>query len=128
MDEAGYKPGADGVREGKCDGQKCEANRSSHNTTTAATQLRANVQTLVQENLKDIGVEFTPDNKRSPQLCLPASPMAARSPPANMRWVAIPRASWAGGDPSPSDNFKLSGIPTAKNPTAAIAITSMTQS
>ncbi len=63
LDEAGYKPGADGIREGECNGQKVRL--SFKHQTTSGNELRANVQTLVQQNLKDIGVEFMPDNKPS---------------------------------------------------------------
>jgi ABC-type transport system substrate-binding protein len=63
LDEAGYKAGADGNRVGQCNGK--EAKLSFRHSTTTPNQLRANVQAIVQQNLKDVGIEFTPDNKPS---------------------------------------------------------------
>jgi len=113
LDEAGYKPGADGVREGKCDGQ--DVKLSFKHATTAGNQLRANVQTLVQENLKDIGVEFTPDNAQS-SIVFASFADGGTFTTGKYELGGYTTGFVAGGDPSPSDNFKLSGIPTEKNP------------
>jgi peptide/nickel transport system substrate-binding protein len=52
LDEAGWKPGPDGIR--VKDGDRF----SFTHTTTAGNQTRETIQALVQANLKDIGVEM----------------------------------------------------------------------
>lgn len=118
LDEAGYKVGADGVRVGKCDGK--EAKLSFKHATTAGNSLRANVQTLVQENLKDIGVEFTPDNVKS-SILFASFADGGTFTTGKYEMGGYTTGFVAGGDPSPTDNFKISGIPTEKNPSGANA-------
>jgi len=57
LDGAGYKPGADGIRHGMCDGVDTKL---SFNFETTTKQLRIDMATSVQGMLKDIGVEFKP--------------------------------------------------------------------
>ena len=52
LDEAGWKPGPDGIR------VKDGIRFSFTHTTTAGNQTRETIQALVQANLKDIGVEM----------------------------------------------------------------------
>ncbi|MCL5995034.1 MAG: ABC transporter substrate-binding protein [Chloroflexi bacterium] len=113
LDEAGYKPGADGIREGQCGGQTVRL--SFKHMTTSGNELRANVQTLTQQNLKDIGVEFIPDNKPSDTLFATYSengPLAT----GQYDMGGFTTAFVSGGDPDPTDYFKLVGIPTQENP------------
>ncbi len=118
LDEAGYKVGADGIREGKCDGK--DVKLSFKHATTAGNQLRANVQTLVQENLKEIGIEFTPDNVKS-SILFASYADGGTFTTGKYELGGYTTGFVAGGDPSPSDNFKISGIPTEKNPSGANA-------
>ena len=113
LDEAGYKVGADGIREGKCDGK--DVKLAFKHTTTAGNELRANVQTLVQENMKDIGIEFTPDNKKS-SIVFASWADGGSFAKGEYELGGYTTGFVAGGDPSPSDNFKVSGIPTEKSP------------
>jgi peptide/nickel transport system substrate-binding protein len=57
LDEAGWVPGADGIREK--DGQRF----SFTHGTTSGNQTRETIQALVQANLKDVGVEMTIANQ-----------------------------------------------------------------
>ncbi|MFN8593321.1 MAG: peptide ABC transporter substrate-binding protein [Thermomicrobiales bacterium] len=57
LDEAGWAPGADGIREK--DGKRL----SFTHGTTSGNQTRETIQALVQANLKDIGVEMTIANQ-----------------------------------------------------------------
>ena len=113
LDDAGYKPGSDGIRVGKCDGK--DVKLSFKHATTAGNTLRANVQTLVQENLKNIGIEFTPDNVQSSVLFASYTDGGTFTT-GKYELGGYTTGFVAGGDPSPSDAFKISGIPTEKNP------------
>jgi peptide/nickel transport system substrate-binding protein len=62
LDRLGWKPGPDGIR--VKDGQRL----SFVHTTTSGSQLRENVQLLVQQNYKDVGAEMTIENRRSSEL------------------------------------------------------------
>ena len=62
LDGLGWVAGADGVREK--DGQRLSF---SHKTTTG-NQLRENVQLLVQQQFKDVGVEMMIENQRTADL------------------------------------------------------------
>jgi peptide/nickel transport system substrate-binding protein len=57
LDAAGYKPGADGIRVGKCDGKDVKL---SINFYTTNKQIRVDAALAVQSDLKKIGVEFKP--------------------------------------------------------------------
>ena len=114
LDEAGFKPGADGIRTGQCDGK--EAKLSFKHTTTSGNQLRANVQTLVQENLKEIGVEFTPDNKTS-DIVFASWTDGGTFTKGEYEMGGYTTGFVAGGDPGGFfDAFKISGIPSETNP------------
>jgi peptide/nickel transport system substrate-binding protein len=52
LDEAGWKPGPDGIR------MKDNLRFSFTNGTTAGNQTRETIQALVQANLKDVGIEM----------------------------------------------------------------------
>jgi peptide/nickel transport system substrate-binding protein len=56
LDDAGWKPGADGIR--AKDGVKL----SFSNSTTAGNHIREQVQQFMQQSFKDIGVELTISN------------------------------------------------------------------
>ena len=62
LDDLGWTPGPDGIR------QKNGQRLSFDNTTTSGNQLRENVQLLVQQNFKDIGVEMNIKNQPTDQL------------------------------------------------------------
>jgi peptide/nickel transport system substrate-binding protein len=62
LDGLGWVPGADGVREK--DGQRLTF---SHKTTSG-NQLRENVQLLVQQQFRDVGVEMVIENQRTADL------------------------------------------------------------
>jgi peptide/nickel transport system substrate-binding protein len=109
LEEAGYKPGADGIREGQCNGKNVRL--SYKHSTTTPNQLRADVQTLVQQNLKDIGIEFTPDNKPSDVLFDSFANNGTLSAGA-YELGGFTTQLVNGGDPDPADYFKESGIPT----------------
>jgi peptide/nickel transport system substrate-binding protein len=57
LDEAGYTLGADGIREGDCDGKKTKL---SFNFETTTKQIRVDIALAVQSDLAKIGVEFKP--------------------------------------------------------------------
>jgi peptide/nickel transport system substrate-binding protein len=62
LDGLGWTPGADGIR------QKNGQRLAFDNTTTSGSQLRENVQLLVQQNFKDVGVEMNIKNQPTDQL------------------------------------------------------------
>jgi peptide/nickel transport system substrate-binding protein len=110
LDEAGYKAGADGIRVGQCNGK--EAKLSFRHSTTTPNQLRANVQAIVQQNLKDVGIEFTPDNKPSDVLFDTFANNGTLSS-GSYELGGYTTQFVNGGDPDPSDGFMIGGIPTA---------------
>lgn len=79
LDEAGWKVGADGIREK--DGQKL---RLKYQTTTG-NKLRENSQVLIVENMKAIGIEFYIENQPSSLLI----------------------GSWANNSPRKKGNFDI---------------------
>ena len=114
LDDAGYKVGADGIRAGQCGGK--EVKLSFKHTTTSGNQLRANVQTLVQENLKQIGVEFIPDNKTS-DIVFASWADGGTFTKGDYELGGYTTGYVTGGDPGGVvDAFKISGIPSEKNP------------
>ena len=60
LDEAGYKPGADGIREGTCDGTPV---KFSISFLTTNKQIRVDNALAVQSDLKKIGIEFKPTHQ-----------------------------------------------------------------
>jgi peptide/nickel transport system substrate-binding protein len=58
LDEAGWKLGADGIREGTCDGKTVKL---SIRFETTNKQIRMDIATAAQADLKKIGVEFKPN-------------------------------------------------------------------
>src|SRR6266851_9445328 len=62
LDGLGWKPGADGIR------QKGGQRLAFDHTTTSGSQLRENVQLLIQQNFKDVGVEMNIKNQPTDQL------------------------------------------------------------
>ena len=62
LDSIGWRPGPDGIR--VKDGKRL----SFTHTTTAGSQLRENVQLLVQQNFKDVGAEMIIKNRPTGQL------------------------------------------------------------
>lgn len=79
LDEAGWKPGADGIR--VKDGQRL---RIKYQTTTG-NKLREDSQVLIVENMKAIGVEFFIENQPS----------------------AVLIGSWAANSPRKKGNFDI---------------------
>jgi peptide/nickel transport system substrate-binding protein len=59
LEEAGYTPGADGIRHGMCNGVDTKL---SINFITTTKQIRVNTALVVQSNLKEIGIEFKPSH------------------------------------------------------------------
>jgi peptide/nickel transport system substrate-binding protein len=113
LDQAGYKPGSDGIRAGTCGGKPVKL--SFKHMTTSGNELRQNVQTLVQQNLKDVGIEFIPDNKPSDTLFglyADNGPLAT----GDYEMGGFTTSFVNGGDPDPTDYFRLGGIPTKDQP------------
>lgn len=59
LEEAGYTPGADGIRHGMCNGVDTKL---SINFGTTDKQIRVDIALVVQSNLKEIGIEFKPNH------------------------------------------------------------------
>jgi peptide/nickel transport system substrate-binding protein len=57
LEEAGYTPGADGIRHGMCNGVDTKLSFSFETTTK---QIRVDIALAVQSDLKKIGIEFKP--------------------------------------------------------------------
>jgi len=111
LDRLGWKPGSDGIR--VKDGQKL----SFVNTTTTGSQLRENVQLLIQQNFKDVGAEMTIKNERSSQLfgSYAAGGLWARGEYQMGGWsqgIALP-------DPDISARYLSKEIPSDANPAGA---------
>lgn len=108
LDEAGYTPGAGGIRAGKCDGKDVKL---SFNFETTNKQIRVDIAIIVQQNLKDVGIEFKP-------IHTPAGTFfGLYSEGANMPKGTFDIAGYTTGFyPDPfSDNFLCDQIPNAEN-------------
>lgn len=108
LDEAGWKPGADGIREKN--GLKMELRYG----TTTGNKLREKTQQLIQEQLKNIGVKVTIENVPSDQLFASWSKNGARKRGTFdiLMWTTEP-----GIDPDGHiyNYFHSSSIPTEAN-------------
>ena len=71
------------------------------------------MQAIVQQNLKDVGIEFIPDNKPSAVLF---DTFANNGTLASGSYElgGFTTQFVNGGDPDPGDNFMVSGIPTTE--------------
>jgi peptide/nickel transport system substrate-binding protein len=111
LDRLGWKPGSDGIR--VKDGQRL----AFVHTTTSGSQLRENVQLLVQQNFKDIGAEMTIKNERSSELF--------GSYAAGGGWARgnYQMGGWSQGislpDPDISARYLTKEIPSDANPAGA---------
>ncbi len=109
LDSLGWAMGSDGIRQK--DGQRL----SFDNTTTSGNQLRENVQLLVQQNFKDIGVEMNIRNMPTDQLfgSYAAGGVWARG--------TYQMGGWTTGinlpDPDLSSHYLCSEIASDQNPT-----------
>jgi peptide/nickel transport system substrate-binding protein len=108
LDSLGWVPGSDGIR------QKGGQRLSFDNTTTSGSQLRENVQLLVQQNFKDVGVEMNIKNMPTDQLfgSYSAGGVWARG--------AYQMGGWTTGlnlpDPDQSTRYLSSEIASDSNP------------
>ncbi|HET7092872.1 MAG TPA: ABC transporter substrate-binding protein, partial [Thermomicrobiales bacterium] len=108
LDEAGWKPGADGIRE------KEGKRLSFTHGTTSGNQTRETIQALVQANLKDVGAEMKIANQ-------PASKFFGGFNDGG-GWIdrTLDMAGFTNGLPSSDPNLKpfwsTSAIPTPQNP------------
>lgn len=108
LDEAGWKPGSDGIR--VKDGQKL---RLKYQTTTG-NKLREDSQVLIVENMKAIGVEFYIENQPSSLLI---GSWAANSPRKKGNYDIIMYTTNASIDPHSQmfNYFHSSSIPSPDN-------------
>jgi peptide/nickel transport system substrate-binding protein len=108
LDEAGWKPGADGIR--VKDGQRL---RIKYQTTTG-NKLREDSQVLVVENMKAIGVEFFIENQPSSLLI---GSWGANSPRKKGNFDIIMYTTNAAIDPHSQmfNYFHSKNIPSADN-------------
>ena len=108
LDEAGWKPGADGIREKN--GQKL---RLKYQTTTG-NKLRENSQVLIVENLKNIGVDLFIENQPSATLI---GSWAANSPRKKGNFDIIMYTTNASIDPHSQmyNYFDSKTIPSPEN-------------
>jgi peptide/nickel transport system substrate-binding protein len=60
LDEAGYTPGADGIRHGMCNGVDTKLSFAFYTTDK---QLRVDIALAVQSDLNKIGIEFKPNHQ-----------------------------------------------------------------
>jgi peptide/nickel transport system substrate-binding protein len=108
LDSLGWVAGGDGIRQNG--GQRL----SFDNTTTSGNQLRENVQLLVQQNFKDVGVEMNIKNMPTDQLfgSYSAGGVWARG--------AYQMGGWTTGlnlpDPDQSSRYLCSQIASDQNP------------
>jgi len=108
LDEAGWKVGADGIR--VKDGQRL---RLKYQTTTGS-KLREDMQVLIVENMKAIGIEFYIENQ-SPDLLIGS--WAAGSPRKRGSFDIIMYSTSPAIDPHSmlSNYFASTSIPSATN-------------
>lgn len=108
LDEAGWKPGADGIR--VKDGQRL---RIKYQTTTG-NKLREDSQVLIVENMKAIGVEFYIENQPSSLLI---GSWVANSPRKKGNFDIIMYTTNAAIDPHSQmySYFHSKNIPSAEN-------------
>lgn len=108
LDEAGWKPGADGIREK--DGQKL---RLKYQTTTG-NKLRENSQVLIVENMKAIGIDFFIENQPSATLI---GSWSANSPRKKGSYDIIMYTTNAAIDPHSQmwNYFSSKAIPSESN-------------
>ena len=108
LDEAGWKPGADGIREK--DGQKL---RLKYQTTTG-NKLRENSQVLIVENMKAIGIDFFIENQPSATLI---GSWSANSPRKKGSYDIIMYTTNAAIDPHSQmwNYFNSKAIPSESN-------------
>ncbi len=109
LDEAGYTVGADGIREGECNG---EMTKLSFNFETTTKQIRVDIALAAQADLAQIGVEFKP-------IHTPAGTFFATYADGGV----MPTGNYdmagytTGFYPDPfTDNYLCSSVPNAANP------------
>ncbi|MDE3087889.1 MAG: peptide ABC transporter substrate-binding protein [Chloroflexota bacterium] len=111
LDDAGWKPGDDGIR-AKTIGGKAVRISFNHETTTG-NQLRADVQVLVTASLKACGMEMLPQNYPSGTLF---GGFEQSGPLANGKYDTGGYTTSFSPDPDPADTFQCDGIPTKDHP------------
>ena len=107
LDDAGWKPGADGIRAKTVDGK--QARLSFTHQTTAGNSLREDTQLLIQQNMRDIGVEMI--IKNSPTLQLFASYQDGGAIYTG-KWEMYGQFMDYFPDPDPKDAMDCAGINT----------------
>jgi peptide/nickel transport system substrate-binding protein len=112
LDEAGYIPGADGIRSGQCDGKETKL---SFNFEAINTQVPVDIALAVQSDLKKIGIEFKP-------IHIPAGTFfASYSDGGNMPLGRYDMAGYTTGfHPDPMsgvmDSFSCDAVPSKTKP------------
>jgi peptide/nickel transport system substrate-binding protein len=91
LDDAGYKPGTDGIRVGKCDGKDVKL---SFGFKTTTKQIRVDIALAAQADLKKIGIEFKPEH-------MPAGTFFG---------------TYSDGGPLPTGNYDMAGYTTGYYP------------
>ncbi|OYU75523.1 MAG: peptide ABC transporter [Alphaproteobacteria bacterium PA3] len=111
LDQAGFKPGADGIRVNAA-GQRL----SLEYMTTAGNKLRELIQQVLQNQWKKIGVEVVIKNTPARTYFGETLKKQQFSALAQLAWTSNPEAP-------PSDTLSTSGIPTAANNYAGVNYT-----
>lgn len=110
LDTAGYKVGADGIREGTCDGKPVKFSLGIETTTA---QRRVDDVLAIQADLKKIGIDIKPNH-------IPAGTFfGSYTEGADMPMGKYDMAIYTTGfypDPDPGDQLMCSGIPNKDNP------------
>ena len=111
LDGLGWTPGPDGIR------MKGGQRLAFDNTTTSGSQLRENVQLLVQQNFKDVGVEMNIKNMPTDQLfgTYAAGGVWARGNYQMGGWTT----GFAQPDPDLSSRYLCKEIASEQNPGGA---------
>lgn len=111
LDDAGWKPGDDGIRAKTINGKVVRL--SFNHSTTTGNQLRADVQVLVTSSLKACGMEMLPQNYPSGTLF---GGFAQGGTLSTGKYDTGGYTTSFSPDPDPADTFQCSGIDTADKP------------
>ncbi|MBN1316553.1 MAG: peptide ABC transporter substrate-binding protein [Anaerolineales bacterium] len=111
LDEAGWIPGPDGIRVKEIDGE--EVRMSITNSTATGNSLREDTQLLVQQNLKDIGIEFVIKNYPKEVMWAPYNEGGIRY---SGQWHMYGQFMDYFPDPDPMDTFSCDAIASAEKP------------
>jgi len=110
LEEAGYTPGPDGIRAGKCDGKDVKL---SFNFETTTKQIRVDIALAAQADLAKIGVEFKPIHTPAGTFFATYSE-GGPLPTGNYDMAGYTTGYYP--DPYPSGGDYLCNVPSADNP------------